>query len=350
MRTAIRLILLIGVPLALALMVLAWYAQSQRYVTTDNAYVKSNLVAISPSMDGRVIAVHVSDDQLVRQGELLFTLDRRPHEIALARANAALGAVRNDIASMQARYAQAQAALRDATERVKHRKRRLAREIALTRRGMSSASRLDDAEYEVKEAAERVRGLESQVRQALAELGGDARVEPERHPRYLEALAARAEATLSLEYTKVRAPTDGIVSRMKLQAGEWLESGRTVFMLIEHARLWVEANLKETQLTDVTIGQSVALRLDAYPAHEWLGRIVSISGATGSEFLVLPAQNATGNWVKVVQRLPVRIELEPAPNRPTLRAGMTVTVSIDTGKEGELLSLVRETTASLGLN
>lgn len=350
MRTALRLVLLIGVPLAIGLAVLMWYAQAQRYVTTDNAYVKANLVAISPSMDGRVTSVQVSDDQQVRRGDLLFTLDRRPHEIALARANAALGAIRNDIASMQARYAQAQAALRDANERVKHRQRRLAREQALRGRGMSSAARLDDAEYEVKEAAERVRGLGSQARQALADLGGDATISAEQHPRYLEGLAARAEARLALEYTEVRAPAEGIVSRMKLQPGEWLASGSTVFVLIEHERLWVEANLKETQLNDVALGQQVSLKVDAYPHDEWAGRVASISAATGSEFLVLPAQNATGNWVKVVQRLPVRIEIESAANRPVLRAGMTVTVSIDTGKEGELLSLVRETTTSLGLN
>ena len=350
MRTVIRLVLLIVVPCAAGLVILAWYAQTQRYVTTDNAYVRSNMVAISPAIDGRVTAVHVVDDQAVFRGDRLFSLDRRPHEIALARVSAALGAVRNEIASMKARYAEAQAGFRDAAERMKHRTRKLQREQALATRGMSTASKLDDAEYEVKEAAERVRALEQQARQALAELGGDANVVPEEHPRYLKEMATRDQVRLALEYTEVKAPSDGIVSRMKLQSGEWLESGRTVFVLVEHSRLWVEANLKETQLTDVAIGQPVVLKVDAYPSSVWMGRITSISAATGSEFLVLPAQNATGNWVKVVQRLPVRVVVESAPELPTLRAGMTVTASIDTGKESGLFSLVRQTAASLGLN
>lgn len=350
MRILVRLALILVVPAAVGLAVLLWYAKQQRFVSTDNAYVKSNLIAISPSIDGRVVDVHVADDQAVGEGDLLISLDRRPHEIALARAEARLAAVRNDIASMQAQYAQIQAELVDAQERVRYMARRRAREQRLATRGMTTESKLDEVEYDESEAAQRVRALEQRARQALAELGGRADVEPEAHPKYLEALAARDEARLALEYTQMRAPADGIVSRMKLQPGEWIESGRTVFTLIEVDRPWVEANLKETQLAHLRVGQPVRVAVDAYPGAGWSGRVASIAAATGSEFLVLPAQNATGNWVKVVQRVPVRVELEPSDDPRPLRAGMTVTVSIDTGREAELLSLVRAAKASLGLD
>lgn len=350
MRLVIKLILLVVVPAMVGLAVLHLYAKGQRFVRTDNAYIKSNLIAISPSIDGRVTRVHVKDNQEVKKGDHLVTLDPRPHEIALSRANARVAAVRNDIASVQAQYEQFQAEVRDARARVEYLTRRREREKGLEKRGMTTASKLDEVEYGVSEAGQRVRALEQRVRQVVAELGGKVDINPEAHAKYLEALAARDEAKLALEYTEVRAPSDGSVSRMKLQPGEWIESGKTVFSLIEHGRVWVEANLKETQLTHVSVGQLVSLGVDAYPDEDWSGRVVSISAATGSEFLVLPAQNATGNWVKVVQRLPVRIEFDPFPTPRVLRSGMTVTVSIDTGKEAELFSLVREAAASLGLN
>ena len=201
------------------------------------------------------------------------------------------------------------------------------------------------------EASTRRRALQQRALRALAALGGRADRDPEEHPKYLEAMAAREEAALALSYTRVTAPAAGTVSRVKLQIGEWLQSGRTVFTLIEDGKKWVEANLKESQLTHITVGQRVEMTVDAYRDLRWAGHVQHISGATGSEFLVLPAQNATGNWVKVVQRLPVKIAIDTsATAMPALRAGMTVSVAIDTEQDTDLWALWRQTAASLGMD
>ena len=351
MRMLVRLCLIVLIPLAIGWVVLDWYAQSRRYVSSDNAYVKTNLIAVSSSLDGRVTSVQVADEQAVKAGQVLFTLDPRPHEIALAGAQAHMGAVTNEIHGMQAEYAQVQVELRDAADRIRFLQRRVERQRQLAKSGVTTASALDDVEYEVIEASTRRRALQQRALRALAALGGRADRDPEEHPKYLEAMAAREEAALALSYTRVTAPAAGTVSRVKLQIGEWLQSGRTVFTLIEDGKKWVEANLKESQLTHITVGQRVEMTVDAYRDLRWAGHVQHISGATGSEFLVLPAQNATGNWVKVVQRLPVKIAIDTsATAMPALRAGMTVSVAIDTEQDTDLWALWRQTAASLGMD
>jgi len=162
----------------------------------------------------------------------------------------------------------------------------------------------------------------------------------------MEAVAARNEAELLKEYTRVIAPADGVASRMQLQSGEWVEKGTPVFNLVGKNNLRIEANLKETQLTNVSVGQAVDITVDAYPEEQWKGVVTHISAATGSEFMVLPAQNATGNWIKVVQRIPVTIDLAPSDNGLVLRAGMTAKVSIDTVQEDGILTALRESLSS----
>ena len=181
----------------------------------------------------------------------------------------------------------------------------------------------------------------------VADLGGDPLAPVEQHPKFLEAEAERDQSKLMLGYTAVTAPADGIISRMQLQPGEWVEDGRPVFSVIESKNHWIEANLKETQLTHVVVGQNVTVEMDAYPGVLWEGRVHSISAATGAEFSILPPQNATGNWVKVVQRLPVRIVVTPGDDKPPLRAGMTVSVSIDTEREREMLTIARQALESI---
>ena len=347
-RALLRFTLLLLVPLIGGALGVRWYAHAQRFVVTDNAYVRSNITAVSASIDGRVTAVHVADNQRVERGALLLELDPRPHRINIERAHARIAAFRNEFESMRAQHAQVSAQIADAEERLAYFRRQHERQQGLATKGVAIQATIDEAEYQVSQAAQQLLGLRERANEVIAELGGGGVASPEQHPRYLEAAASLAEAELAMEYTRVRAPVAGRVSRVKLRAGQWIETGDTVFSLIEDDMVWVEANVKETQLTDLANGLPVRIEVDAYPGVEWRGRLDSIASATGSEFLLLPAQNATGNWVKVVQRVPVRIELDD--ERPTLalRAGMTVAVSIDTGREHDPFALVREAVAAIG--
>lgn len=346
-RGFVRLVLLLIVPVVAAISGLYWYALGGRYVTTENAYVKTNMIAISPNISGRVIDVKVEDNQSVDAGDVLFQIDPEPLHIAVDRAEARILAVRNEIESKQAEYAQIEAEIGEVLERQKFLKRQYERQQQLQERGVATAVRLDEAENLLATSRQTVRVLRQKIRRVVADLGGDLLTPVERHPDYLEAEAERDQARLMLSYSAVSAPASGIVSRMQLQAGEWVEDGEPVFSVIESKDHWIEANLKETQLTHVVVGQKVTVEVDAYPDVLWEGRVDSISAATGAEFSILPPQNATGNWVKVVQRLPVRIAVARSDGKPPLRAGMTVTVSIDTEREREMLSIARETWESI---
>jgi membrane fusion protein, multidrug efflux system len=343
----LRPLLLVVVPAAAALVGLYWYAMSGRYVSTENAYVKADMVAISPDVDGRVIAVEVEENQLVGQGDVLFRLDPEPFQIALDMAEANMLAVRNDIEGKRAEFRQIEAEIGEAAERVDFHAHQAERQRALQGRGISTEVRLEEAEVELMAAQQRQTALQEKLRTVLAELGGDPASAAELHPLYRQAEAERDMAALDLVDTVIRAPVDGVVSRMRLQPGEWLEEGEPTFSIINPATTWIEANLKETQLEHVEVGQQVEIRVDAYPGGLWVGKVASISPATGAEFALIPPQNATGNWVKVVQRLPVRIAVEARQDQPPLRAGMTVTVAIDTEREPELARLFNRAVAAV---
>lgn len=341
-----RLVLLVLVPLLMISAGGTWYAFTGRYITTENAYVKAHVIAISTDIDGRVVEVLVRNDSRVAAGDLLFRLDADPYWLQLQIADAKIESVRNAIDAMRAEYGQTEAEIAEGTETVRYYAREAERQRSLAKTGAGTAARLDEAEFELASARQQVRALREKIRKVLAELGGDPERAPELHPRYLEALAERNMAELRLGYTNVHAPADGIATQMHLEAGEWLEAGEAAFGLIEIDETWVVANLKETELTHVREGQPVEVTVDAYPGATWRARVASIAPATGAEFAVLPPQNASGNWVKVVQRIPVRIDLEPVEGHPMLRAGMTAAIAIDTGRERRLLTVAREAIAS----
>jgi membrane fusion protein (multidrug efflux system) len=296
---------------------------------------------------GRVVAVEVAENQFVRQGDVLFRLDPEPFQIALDLAEAKVLAVRNDIEAARAEFRQVEAEIEEARERVQFYAHQAERQRELQGRGISTEVRLEEAEVELIAAQQRVAALQEKLRTVLAKLGGDPASAAELHPLYRQAEAERNMAALDLADAVVRAPVDGVVSRMRLQPGEWLEEGEPAFSMINPATTWIEANLKETQLEHVEVGQQVEIEADAYPDDLWIGKVASISPATGAEFALIPPQNATGNWVKVVQRLPVRIAVEPHDARPPLRAGMTVTVSIDTEREPELAKFFNRAVAAV---
>jgi membrane fusion protein (multidrug efflux system) len=335
------------VPLLVGFVGLYWYAMSGRYVSTENAYVKADMVAISPDIDGRVVAVDVVENQFVRQGDVLFRLDPEPLRIALDLAEAKMLAVRNDIEASRAEFRQIEAEIAEAAERVRFYQQQAERQRELQGRGIASEVRLEEAEVELLAAGQRVAALQEKLRTVLADLGGNPDNATELHPLFRQAEAERAMAALDLADAVVRAPVDGVVSRMRLEPGEWLEEGEPAFSIIDPATAWIEANLKETQLEHIEVGQQVEIAADAYPATRWIGTVASISPATGAEFALIPPQNATGNWVKVVQRLPVRIAVEPREGQPELRAGMTVAVSIDTEREPELAKFFTRAVAAV---
>jgi membrane fusion protein (multidrug efflux system) len=346
-RRLIRPLLLVVVPAIIGRFGLYWYAMTGRYVSTENAYVKADMVAISPDVDGRVIAVEVAENQFVRQGDVLFRLDPEPFQLALDMAEAKMLAVRNDIEGWRAEFRQIEAEIAEARERVQFHAQQAERQRELQGRGISTEVKREEAEVDLMAAQQREAALREKLRTVLAKLGGDPASAAELHPMYRQAEAERDMAVLDLDHAVVRAPVDGMVSRMRLQPGEWLEEGQAAFSMINPATTWIEANLKETQLEHVQIGQQVEIAADAYPNDLWLGKIASISPATGAEFALIPPQNATGNWVKVVQRLPVRIAVEPHDARPPLRAGMTVNVSIDTEREPELAKFFNRAVAAV---
>jgi membrane fusion protein (multidrug efflux system) len=335
MRIVLRVLLLLGVPLAIAAAALHYYAEGGRYVETENAYVKAHIIAVSAEVAGRVVEVAVRDHQRVSTGQPLFRIDPAPFEVALSRARAQLAAVRTEIETLRAEHRVALAEASEAEERIRFLGAQLERQARLREKGMVREDSYDEARHNLEAARARRTAVEERTRRVLVALGGDLKLPPEQHPRMLEAKAALDAAALELSRTRVEAPAAGIVSNLKLQPGEHVARGAAVFSLMPESELWIEANFKETQLAGMRVGQTARVAVEAYPGREWRARVRAIAPATGAEFALLPPQNASGNWIKIVQRVPVVFDLEsPEPvaeKGPALRAGMTVTVSVDTG-------------------
>ncbi|MFO1319109.1 MAG: HlyD family secretion protein [Burkholderiales bacterium] len=336
-----RVLLLVVIPLVGVAVGIRTYALSGRFVETENAYVKADMVAVSSEVPGPVAEVLVKDHEHVAAGALLFRLTPAPYEVAVSKARAQMEVVRTDVQSLRAEY---RAALREAEEteeQIAFLTRQFERQEKLRESGMSRADQYDEARHNLELARRRLVSVKERTNRVIASLAGDPDLPVERFPRYLEAKAALDAATIELGRTTVRAPAAGTVSNMRLQVGEHIDKGVAVFSIISSQPAWIEANYKETQLTYMRVGQRARVTVDAYPELEWPAVVSSISPATGAEFAVLPPQNASGNWVKVVQRVPVRIDVEQPPGQPPLRAGMTVTVTVDTGHSNGLPRSVR---------
>ena len=333
---SLRVVLLLGVPLAVAVAALHFYAEGGRFLETDNAYVKAHIIAVNTEVAGQVAEVMVRDNQPVEKGQLLFRIDATPFQTALERANAQLATARTDVETLRADHRVALAEAVEAEERIRFLELQLERQRRLREKGMVREEVYDEARSNLSTARAHLAALQARATRVLAGLGGDPNLPVERHSRVQEAQTARAAVALDLARTSIHAPAAGTVSNMRLQAGEFLARGVAAFSLIQAGELWIEANFKETQLTGLRVGQSARVVADAYPDVEWRARVSTIAPATGAEFALLPPQNATGNWVKVVQRVPVLLGIEPGEsankNGPMLRAGMTVGVSIDTGR------------------
>ncbi len=325
----VLLVALIG-PLVAAAVGGYYYLASGRYVSTDNAYVKAHKIAVSADVAGRVSEVLVDADQIVQQGTLLFRIDPQPLRIALDRAEAQLAAAIQEARSLRALYDQRLARLKLAEGDVAYYQQHYDRQDSLTKTGVVSRSGMDSAERTLRNSQDQVAIAHQEIAEVLARLGGDATRPPELQPSVREAQAVRDRAAWDLERTEVRAPVAGIVTNFDLQPGAYVTAGSVVFSMVGTESVWVQANFKETDLTNVKPGQRAVIHIDMYPGKPVNAIVSSISPATGAEFALLPPQNATGNWVKVVQRLPVRLRLELPADSAALRAGMSAVVSIDT--------------------
>ncbi|MGE4220817.1 MAG: HlyD family secretion protein [Alphaproteobacteria bacterium] len=341
----LRFVLMILGPAVLAIVGAYFYATGGRYIETENAYVKADKIAISPDVSGRVQAVEVHENDLVQRGQLLFALDEQPFRFALERAEAKLLREREVVRSLQSLHKQKQEQLRTSERNLAFFEEEFRKRQALLARGVVSQDRFDTAGGNVQAARGLVDDLREDLARLNAELSGLIDTDVANHPRVKEALAERDNAALEMEHTKIHAPATGIVTKNDLQPGEYVRAGTPIFSIVATEDLWIEANLKETQLTHVREGQTASIHVDAYPGEHWTATVSSIAPATGAEFSLLPPQNATGNWVKVVQRIPVRLQLDRKENGPPLRAGMSVIVDIDTLHQRELPGFVSKALA-----
>jgi len=325
-----RRILLIGGPVMLLLAALAFYLLTGRYVSTDDAYVQSARVDISTEVSGRVAAIAVRDNQLVHKGQVLFRLDTPRFRIAVANARAQLAAAQIKVPALKAAWRQRQADEAAARNALSFASREFDRQTRLEAQGISSRAQLDQAKTGFQSAQQQLAAARQQTASALADLGGDADAPAANLPIVRQAQAALDHALLELSYTVIHAPSDGIVAKIEqIQVGDHVNAATPLFALMSNSNIWVEANFKETDLTYMRPGQDATFSVDAYPGRTFTGKVVSTSPGTGSSFSLLPPENSSGNWVKVVQRLPVRLSIENNGDVP-LASGMSVVAEVDT--------------------
>lgn len=319
-----------GVPALVMGLAVVLYLTGGRYVSTDNAYLKADKLVISTEVSGLVQKVFVRENQAVEAGELLFQINPQPFEVAVYRAEARLAETRAELAALKASYQEKRAEVALAQLNNAYWSKEQARLENLSEKGFSSANQLDDARHSADVAAQNVRMLELDLHRIAEELQGDVDAPYEQHPRYRAASAELRQARLDLERTSVRASLAGTVSNVPTP-GQYLAAGNVAMVLVGSETFWVEANFKETEITHLHAGQHATIHIDTYPGRRWEGRVESLSPATGTEFSVIPAQNATGNWVKVSQRVAVRIRFADPGAGPVLRSGLSSSVEVDTG-------------------
>jgi membrane fusion protein (multidrug efflux system) len=302
-----------------------------RYQSTDDAYAQAATVSISSNVAGRVSEIDVRDNELVQGGATLFRLDDAPFRIAVSDAAAHLADTRLQIESLKSTYRQRQVELRAARDTQAYAQQQYDRQTRLLKSGIASQTQFDQAAHALDEARQQVANVQQQIGVALANLGGDPNISPERHPLVAQAQAALDRAQLNLSYTVISAPTDGVVAKVEqLQVGDMIAASAPVFALVSTGDVWIEANFKEVQLARMRPGQTATVKIDRYPGRAFRAKVTSVSPSTGSQFSLLPPENATGNWVKVVQRVPVRLQLTHPDAEFPLQAGLSADVTVDT--------------------
>ena len=331
LRQRLRLPLMLAGPVLVLLAAAYWYLTGGRYVSTDDAYVQAARVAVSTDVSGRVVEINIKDNQQVTAGQPLFRLDERPFRIAVEEAKAQLATVRYQIHALKATYHQKRADAKATEATSEYQEREFERQKRLLASGTASQQQFDQARQAFENGRQLLASKQQDVAVALANIGGDPDLPLEQHPMVQHAQAALDRAELNLSYTEIRAPENGVVTKVdQLQVGDYVNAGTPLFSLMSTDRVWVEANFKETELTHMRPGQEASVEIDTYPDALFHAKVQSLSPGTGLTFSLLPAENATGNWVKVVQRLPVRLTLDHVDHNTPLHAGLSATVEVDT--------------------
>jgi membrane fusion protein, multidrug efflux system len=312
---------------------LIFYIRSTRYLSTDDGLVEADQVGLSTDVSGLVAKIDVYDNEQVAAGQPLFALDPLPFQLKLDQAQGQLGVVRDNLDAQKANYQNLQAEIVQAHDQITFDQRQYDRAVTLAREQFAPQTALDQAWLNLRTDQQKLASLTAQLAATAATLDGDPNLPVEQYSQYRQALAQRDEAARELRDTVVRAPYAGSVTNVpSLSPGMYLPASTTGFYLVRTPRIWVEAQPKETELTYVRPGQPATVTIDTYPGRVWHGSVASIAPATQSQFSLLPAQNTSGNWVKVVQRIPMRIRIDPAPGQPVLRAGMSAEIEVDTGR------------------
>ena len=329
-----RLVLMLAVPLALLVGGAVYWMGLAGKVSTDNAYVKQDKVSISSQVGGEIAKVLVREGDEVRAGQLLFRIDPEPYRLAIAQADANIASAQANVTALAGSADLSGADISAAREDIGFTQADYARKDALYQRGFLTKVEHDAAQHAVNQAREELRMAEARQAAARAKLATGAAV-PGVNPQVAQAQASKALASLNLKRTEIRAPMAGRVAEAdRLQVGNQIVQGLPVVTLVGDGTSYVEANFKETDLADMRVGQRAEVEFDAYPGMKLKGHVASIGAGTGSEFSVLPAQNATGNWVKVTQRVPVRIAIDGKSPR-ALIAGLSSHVTVFTDSKGK---------------
>jgi len=346
-----RVGLMLALPLLLAVAGGYFWLTSGRYISTEDAYVQQDKVTVVPEVAGRIVEVGARENERVAEGSLLFRIDDSAYQVAVEQAQAAVAAARLDVERLKASYARSLNDKESAEKALDFAQDTYNRQQALHERGVVAQSALDKARLDLQQAEAAAGAAEQGVISARAALAGNPDIATDEHPEVLQALASLAKAKLDLAHTAITSPSDGIVSQTdRLQIGQYVAPGTSVLSLVETSDVWVEANYKETELTYMREGQPVEIDVDTYPDHPLKGVVESVGAGTGAEFSLLPAQNATGNWVKVVQRIPVRIKIDALPQDAPLRTGMSVSATVDTGRTPEMPDFLEKGLAALGFD
>jgi len=341
-RTSLsRFVLLVIVPAAAVVLGTMWWLSAGRYVSTDNAYVGADKSLITPQVTGPIVAVHVREGQRVEAGAPLFDLDAAPYQTALTLAQGRLAAAKVEFANLQATYATNANQITMGQKAVDLRQNDYNRKLDLVNSHAGTRVDLDTSQAALVQAQQILEFVRSQQDTTRIKLGGGPTTTIDSFPDYIQAKAGLDDAERNLSRTHIVAPIAGVATQVdQIQLGRVAPAGQAVFAIVEDRGLWVDANPKESDLTYVHAGEPASVTIDAFPGREFKGRVCSIAPGTGSQFSILPAQNASGNWVKVVQRVPVRIAFDKGEDTARLRAGMSVTVDIDTRRGRSLATLI----------
>ncbi len=335
-----RFVLLVVIPLAALGGGFAWWLTGGRYVETDNAYVGADKSLITPYVTGPVVAIHVKEGQHLKAGDPLFDIDPAPYETALALAKGRLAAARVEFQNLRESYLSNSDQLQMGEQSVKLRQADFDRKKSLVETRSGTLANEDTSQAALVQAKQILEFTRSQLATAKVKLGGGPDAPIESFPDYMQARAGVDDAERNLGYTHIKAPIDGVATQVSnIELGRVMPAGQPVFAIVADKGLWVDANPKESDLTYVTRGLPATVTVDTFPGREWKGHVCSIAPGTGAQFAILPPQNASGNWVKVVQRVPLRFCFDADQDTTGLRAGMSSIVSVDTGRVRTLRGL-----------